>query len=156
VQTSSTGRISEIAGLDGLARDLGLIMRHLLWSTNREFFGSLQDAGISFSQLKCLGLLSDADDPLSLGGLADETGLSLPAISRAVDGLVQRGEVKRTEDPSDRRAKLLTATARGRKTYERLASVRAAGVQRFVESLEPDEREALGAALHPIVERLAL
>jgi DNA-binding MarR family transcriptional regulator len=149
-------RISAVVGLDSLARDLGLVVRHLLWSTNREFFALLQEVGISFSQLKCLGLLSEADSPLSLGGLSDETGLSLPALSRAVDGLVQRGEVKRTEDPSDRRSKLLTVTARGRRTYERLASVRAAGVQRFVESLEADERDALGAALHPIVERLSL
>ena len=60
---------------------------------------ALQEAGISFTQLKCLGVLSEADAPLSLGALADELGLSLAAISRAVDGLVQRGEVKREEDP---------------------------------------------------------
>jgi len=139
-----------------VSQDLGLIVRHLLWSTNREFFGSLQQEGISFSQLKCLGLLAEADSELSLGGLSDETGLSLPAISRAVDGLVQRGEVKRTEDPRDRRSKLLRVTARGQSTYERLASVRAAGVRRFVEDLEPQERDALGSALHPIIERLSL
>jgi DNA-binding MarR family transcriptional regulator len=156
VQASSLDKISDAAGLDTVARDLGLIVRHLLWSTNREFFTTLQEAGISFSQLKCLGLLTEADSQQSLGALSEETGLSLPAISRAVDGLVQRGEVKRTEDPDDRRAKLLTVTARGRNTYERLASVRAAGVQRFVDSLEADERDALGDALHPIVERLAL
>src|SRR5829696_5057794 len=103
-----------------------------------------------------LGLLTEGDSPMSLGVLSEETGLSLPAISRAVDGLVQRGAVKRAEDPNDRRAKLLTVTARGRGTYERLASVRAAGVRRFVEELEPQERDALGAVLHPIVERLSL
>jgi DNA-binding MarR family transcriptional regulator len=156
VQASTIDKISAAAGLDAVARDLGLIVRHLLWSTNREFFASLQAAGISFSQLKCLGLLAEAEVPLSLGALSDEIGLSLPAVSRAIDGLVQRGEVKRAEDPSDRRSKLLTATARGRATYERLASVRAAGVQRFVEGLEPAERDALGAALHPVVQRLAL
>jgi DNA-binding MarR family transcriptional regulator len=156
VQASSLKRISEAAGLDSVSRDLGLVVKHLLWSTNREFFASLQDAGISFSQLKCLGLLSEADANFSLGGLSEETGLSLPAISRAVHGLVQRGEVKRAEDPSDRRSKLLTVTARGRTTYERLASVRAAGVKRFIEELEPQERDALGSALHPIVERLSL
>ena len=156
MQASPVDNIAEAAGLDTVARDLGLIVRHLLWSTNREFFTTLQEAGISFSQLKCLGLLTEAGSQLSLGGLSEETGLSLPAISRAVDGLVQRGEVKRTEDPDDRRAKLLTVTARGRNTYERLASVRAAGVKRFTEELGPQERDALGAALHPIVERLGL
>ena len=156
MQASSADNIADAAGLDPVARDLGLIFRHLLRSTNREFFTTLQEAGISFSQLKCLGLLTEAEAQLSLGALSGETGLSLPAISRAVDGLVQRGEVKRAEDPDDRRSKLLTVTARGRDTYGRLAWVRAAGVKRFIEELRPQERDALGAALHTIVERLAL
>jgi DNA-binding MarR family transcriptional regulator len=137
-----------------VGRDLSLLLKHLLGSTNREFFAALQDAGISFSQLKCLGLLSNADAPLSLGALSEEIGLSLAAVSRAVDGLVQRGELKRQEDPHDRRSKLVTVSARGRRTYERIVAVRMAGVERFVEGLEPDEREALGAAVAPIVERL--
>jgi DNA-binding MarR family transcriptional regulator len=137
-----------------VGRDLALLLKHLMSSTNREFFAELEDAGISFSQLKCLGLLSNADAPLSLGALSEEIGLSLAAVSRAVDGLVQRGELKRTEDPSDRRSKLVTVSARGRRTYERVVAVRMAGVERFVEGLEPDEREALGAAVAPIVERL--
>jgi DNA-binding MarR family transcriptional regulator len=134
-----------------LGRDLGLLMRHLLGSTNREFFAALQDAEISFSQLKCLGLLSNAEAPLSLGALSEELGLSLAAVSRAVDGLVQRGAVKRQEDPSDRRSKLVTVSARGRAVYERVLAVRVAGVERFVEDLEPDDRDALAAALGPIV-----
>jgi DNA-binding MarR family transcriptional regulator len=137
-----------------VGRDLGLLLKHLLGSSNREFFAALQDAGISFSQLKCLGLLANADTPLSLGALSEELGLSLPAVSRAVDGLVQRGQVKRQEDPSDRRSKLITLSARGRATYERVVAVRIAGVERFVDSLEPDEREQLGAVVGPIVERL--
>ena len=89
-----------------VGRDLGLLVKHLLGSTNREFFAALQDAGISFSQLKCLGFLSNAEAPLSLGALSEDLGLSLAAVSRAVDGLVQRGDVKRQEDPSDRQYEL--------------------------------------------------
>jgi DNA-binding MarR family transcriptional regulator len=137
-----------------LGRDLGLLVRHLLGSTNREFFAALQDAEISFSQLKCLGLLSNAETPMSLGALSEELGLSLAAVSRAVDGLVQRGAVKRQEDPSDRRSKLVTVSARGRAVYERVLAVRVAGVERFVEGLEPEDRDALAAALGPIVEGL--
>ena len=84
---------------------------------------------------------------MSLGALSDEIGLSLAAVSRAVDGLVQRGELKRQEDPADRRSKLVSVSARGRATYERVVAVRVAGVERFVEGLEPGEREALGAAI---------
>ncbi len=137
-----------------VGRDLGLLLKHLLASTNREFFAELQDAGISFSQLKCIGVLSNAEAPLSLGALSEELGLSLAAVSRAVDGLVQRGAVKRQEDPSDRRSKLVSVSARGRAIYERVVRVRVAGVERFVEELEPDQRDALEAALGPIVEGL--
>jgi len=137
-----------------VGRDLGLLLKHLLASTNREFFAELQDAGISFSQLKCIGVLSNAEAPLSLGALSEELGLSLAAVSRAVDGLVQRGAVKRQEDPSDRRSKLVSVSARGRAIYERVVRVRVAGVERFVEELEPDHRDALEAALGPIVEGL--
>ena len=62
--------------------------------------------------------------------------------------------MKRAEDPSDRRSKLVTVTARGRATYERVLAIRLAGVERFVDGLERDEREKLGAAIGPIVERL--
>lgn len=137
-----------------VAEDLALFLKHLLRSTTREFFSSLQEAGISFTQLKCLGMLSDADEAISLGALSEEMGLSLAAVSRAVDALVQRGEVKRQEDPSDRRSRLVTITARGRATYERLVAVRVAGLKRFVDELEPSERAALGSALAPLVERL--
>jgi DNA-binding MarR family transcriptional regulator len=138
-----------------VGRDFSLLLKHVLGSSNREFFAELQNAGISFSQLKCLGVLSNAEQPMSLGTLSEEIGLSLAAVSRAVDGLVQRAELKRQEDPSDRRSKLVTVSARGRTTYERVLAVRMAGVERFLESLEPDERESLGAAIGPIVERLS-
>jgi DNA-binding MarR family transcriptional regulator len=138
----------------GVAEDLAIFMKHLLRSTTREFFSSMEEAGITFTQLKCLGMLGDAEEPVSLGALSEEIGMSLAAVSRAIEGLVRRGEVKRQPDPADRRARLLTVTARGRATYERLVAVRVAGVKRFLEELEPREREALEVALAPIAERL--
>jgi DNA-binding MarR family transcriptional regulator len=137
-----------------VAQSLGLVMKHLLRSTSREFFAGLEDAGISFTQVRCLGLLSDAGAPLPLTAVSEQIGLSLPAVSRAVDGLVKRGELKRAEDPADRRSKLVSVTARGRATYERLIAVRIAGLERFVDTLESDEREALAAAVNPIADRL--
>ena len=139
-----------------LARDLGLFMKRVLTSKNREFFAALQDAGISFTQLKCLGMLSEAGAPMSIGALSDELALSPAAISRAVESLVQRGELRREEDPEDRRSKIVSLTPRGRAISDRIMAVRLAGLKNFVEELQPQERDALGAALHPIIERLSL
>jgi len=140
--------------VETVAGGLAALLKHLLGSTNRDFFSALESAGISLTQMKCLGLLYDAGEPLPLGSLSAEIGLSPPAVSRAVDGLVQRGEVKRTEDPSDRRAKRLTVSARGRRTFERLVEIRFAGVRRFVSTLSEHEREALASSIGPLVERL--
>ena len=116
-------------------------------TNNREFFVALQEAGISFTQLKCVGVLQQAGGPMSLSALADELALSPAAISRAVDGLVQRGALKREEDPEDRRSKIVSLAPRGRAVYERIMAVRLAGLKNFVEELEP--RGARRARLGP-------
>ena len=69
--------------------------------------------------------------------ISEEVGLSLPGMSRAVDGLDKRGMVKRAEDPTDRRAKRVTLTAKGRRTMEGLMELRLAGLRAFVTELEP-------------------
>jgi len=136
-----------------VARDLGVVFKEVMTSTSHDFFAALDAAGLSFTQVKCLGLLSDAD-AMSVSTLADELVISLAAASRAVDALVQRGEVSRVEDARDRRSKLLSITPRGRRTFEDLIAVRRAGVERLLADLDPDDLEGLAAALRPILERL--
>ena len=137
-----------------LTRDLGVFVSRLLASTHRDLFAAIEKAGLSITQVKCLQVLYEADGPRSLGAVSEALGLSLPAISRAVDALVRRGDVKREEDPRDRRSKLVTLTARGRSTSERLLALRLAGIRAFVAELEPAEQKALGKALSPVVSRL--
>ncbi len=134
--------------------DLGLLIKHLLVSTNRDFFSAVEQAGITFTQIKCLQLLCEADEPLPVGALSEALGLSVPAVSRAAEGLVQRGDVKRAEDPRDRRSKLLTVSARGRRTWDHFVSLRFAGIKRFVEGLSREEREALSAGVAPLARRV--
>jgi DNA-binding MarR family transcriptional regulator len=145
---------AEDATVDTVAADLGDLMKHLLVSSSRDFFHAVEEAELTFTQVKCLHLLGDADGPLPLNALSDTLGLSGPAISRAVEGLVQRGEVKRAEDRRDRRSKLLTVSARGRRTLERFVAIRFAGIKRFVEGLTDEERQALSAGVGPIARRL--
>jgi DNA-binding MarR family transcriptional regulator len=146
--------VSAASDVDSVATDLGVLMKHLLVSSSRDFFSAIEEAGLTFTQVKCLHLLGDADEPLPLNGLSDRLGLSGPAISRAVDALVQRGEVKRTEDPRDRRSKLLTLSARGRRTIDRFVAIRFAGIKRFVEGLPEDELNSLAAGIGPIARSL--
>jgi DNA-binding MarR family transcriptional regulator len=146
--------VSHAADVETVASHLGVLMKHLLVSSSRDFFGAIEELGLTFTQVKCLHILDDAEEPLALSALSEKIGLSGPAISRAVEGLVQRGEVKRTEDPRDRRSKLLTVSARGRRTLDRLIAIRLAGIKRFVEGLTDEERDTLAAGVGPIARSL--
>jgi DNA-binding MarR family transcriptional regulator len=138
------------------ARCLNEFLRFLTQSAGNEFVLAVEEAGLSLTQLKAMHALAAADEDLSLNGLADRLGgLSLPTLSRAVDALVQRGHVKRTEDTADRRIKRLRLTPKGRKTIDRLIEIRVAGLEAVLETLTDDERDRLAHALEPILERRA-
>ena len=136
-----------------LTSTLTAILSHLLTSTGRDFLQAVDELELSLTQIKSLRARMDADEPLSVKALGHELGLSLPAISRALDGLVQREFVTRAEDPADRRSKRLALTRKGRRTHDQLYALRVAGLREFVEDLDPHEREALAAGLVPIARR---
>jgi DNA-binding MarR family transcriptional regulator len=132
---------------------MDVITRYLMTDAGRDVFAAIERLELSFSQIKTLQLLGDSDAPVSLKAVSDKLGLSLPAISRAVDGLVKRGFVTRREDQQDRRSKLVALTPKGRRRIDELLAIRAAGLRRFVATLEVDERDALAAGLRPVAER---
>ena len=127
-------------------------MRHLITATGRDFFHEVERLDLSLSQIKTLQFMG-SHDPGTLRAISDELGLSLPGVSRAVDGLHKRGMVKRVEDPDDRRAKRLSLTAKGRRTVEGLTALRIAGLREFVAGLSAEERKALELGLKPLMER---
>jgi DNA-binding MarR family transcriptional regulator len=118
---------------------------------SRGVLEAVDELGISLTQLKTLQALSTEGRELSLKAIGDHLGLSLPAVSRAVDGLVQRELVTRTEDPSDRRSKLVAVTPGGRAVVDEVIALRIADLETFVESLSHRERTQLEKAASTIV-----
>jgi DNA-binding MarR family transcriptional regulator len=136
------------------ARCLGEFLRFLIQSAGNDFLRAVEEAELSLTQLKAMHVLAATEAPLSLNGLAERLGgLSLPTLSRAVEVLVQRGYVTRSEDPADRRVKRLELTGKGRKTIDNLIEIRAREFETVLETLTEDERERLADALQPILEK---
>jgi MarR family transcriptional regulator for hemolysin len=68
-----------------------------------------------FSQAMALPLLVlSRGDHVRQGVIADELGLEGPSLVRTIDFLVAEKLVTRQEDATDRRAKILSLTAKGR------------------------------------------
>ena len=71
--------------------------------------------------------------PLTSGELCDFLRLEKSSVSRMVRKLIECGELKETPDAADARSKLLSLTARGRRT---LAALHAFGRQQVTGALE--------------------
>ena len=130
---------------------LGGLLRRLLTAGGHDFLQRLDDLELSLSQVKALHLLAEDEGDRTLKDLGDQLGLSLPAVSRAVDGLVKRDLVDRAEDADDRRFKRVRATDRGREVTRTLMEVRLAELTDFVAELDERQRKALDKALALIV-----
>jgi DNA-binding MarR family transcriptional regulator len=113
----------------------------------------LGELGLSFTQVKTLHALRDAD-AVTVKDVADRLGLSLPAMSRALDGLVERGFVEREASARDRRAKLVRLLPAGRDAVETMERSRLSLLEEFTASLSDEERAGLHDVLLPIVERI--
>lgn len=99
---------------------------------------TLRDEELSVAQVAALHLL-DQEKTSSVTALGAELALSPSAVSRLVEGLVQRDLVARAEDPEDRRKKTLMLTAKGR---------------RFVDAVSEDRVRVMLAASEALPARL--
>lgn len=122
--------------------------------SSADLFRMVAELDCTFSQVKMLFLLEDGGEH-SVKEIAERLGLSLPAASRAVDGLIQRGYVSRRESATDRRSRLVALTQDGQAVVERVLRARLHTLEAFADELTPEERDCLYTALLPIVERIA-
>ena len=94
------------------------------------------------------------EGPVKLAELGAREGLNPTMLSRIVAQLAQLELVRRTEDPDDRRAARVEATASGKRLHEKMRQQRNDALVAELSVLAPDEHERLVAAL-PALELLA-
>jgi DNA-binding MarR family transcriptional regulator len=137
----------------GLAGDLYALVTYLHKSCTPDLFRAVGAVELSLTQVKLLHHLDVASEELTLKQAAEAVGVSLPAASRMVDDLVNRGFVERHEDLDDRRMKRISIADAGGEVIRRLAAARLAGIEEFVECLTASERRALARALGALLNR---
>ena len=87
----------------GPAERLNRLMRDLSTETILLHQAIADRLGLNPTDHKCLGLLLDAEEPITAGQLAALTGLTTGAVTGIVDRLEAAGFVRRKRDPEDRR-----------------------------------------------------
>ena len=124
---------------------------YMMRSANVMTFHAIGELDLSFTQIKALCALENDGQERSVKGLADTLGVSLAAMSRAVDGLFERGLVSREEDPADRRMKRVRLTPSGHEVPLALNEGRLSALHELMSSLEDDQAAALAHALELIL-----
>jgi DNA-binding MarR family transcriptional regulator len=138
-----------------LTRDMYALASYLMRTANLGTFNAIAELELSFTQIKTLCALEPDAEGTSVKALADSLGLSLPATSRAVDGLYERGLVRREEDAEDRRMKRVRLTDAGRKVPLALNEARLSALAELISSLGDEEAASLAQALELILARRA-
>src|SRR3954454_15382928 len=138
------------------AARLTALFRHLFLYDRGNQLRVIEESGLSMTQSKALlelGGLGQTEEAWQVGDLAEVFGVSVPSMSRAVDGLVKKRLATRVEDPADRRARQVKITPKGKDFVETLATIRQTGLQAFAASLTAAQRRKLDAAVDSLMDR---
>jgi DNA-binding MarR family transcriptional regulator len=119
------------------------------------YFRYVKDSGFSMSQVGALSYLYRKGSS-GVSDIGEEMGVTSAAASQMLDQLVQQGLISRSEDPHDRRLKLIVLTEKGRHTLDTFRSnvhERHPWVDELAAKLSPAEQEQVEAALQILIEK---
>ncbi|MEY9846053.1 MarR family winged helix-turn-helix transcriptional regulator [Streptacidiphilus sp. MAP5-3] len=125
---------------------LGMILRQAHVRASRAFTEALRPIGLETSGAGLLLSLHQLG-PLTQRQLIDLTGNDKSSMVRYIDGLEQRGLVRRQPHPTDRRAHLVTLTDPGHEVLARVKETAERTDQRLAQGLTPEETLTLRALL---------
>ena len=107
---------------------------------------------LSVPQFRALGFLI-RNRCASLAEVAEFMGLSTPAASRLIERLVRNGQVIRRIPATNRRRVELSATRRGRSTWEAARKATRDRLAEVVALLTPSQREEVRQAMRILLSR---
>ena len=132
--------------VDVLHRWIGIFMRRSM----RNFLSYVRESGLSMSQIGALFHIHRMGSS-GVTDLGDHLGVTSAAVSQMLERLVQQELISRTEDPNDRRVKQIVLTPKGCQILEEGIRARQGWLNDLTESLSPDEKEQITAALNVLI-----
>jgi DNA-binding MarR family transcriptional regulator len=110
--------------------------------------------GLSVPQFRALAFVR-RHPGASLSGAAEHVGVTLPSMSRLIDGLVRRKLMRRRIHPGDRRRITLDVTARGRALWQAAYDLTQASMTRKLSVLNGGQRATVVRALRILLHLFA-
>lgn len=117
-------------------------MEASMYRSFHAFIRHNRESDLSLSQVNALFRLYH-HGASSVNDLASHLGITTAAVSQLLDPLIAAGLVLRSEDPKDRRKKLIALTEKGKDLVKRSLNTRHAWLSELSSVLSDDEKEAL-------------
>ena len=118
----------------------------------RDFSTYAKEIGLSMAQLGAMFQIYHRGC-VGVTDLGDQLGVTSSAASQLLERLVQQELVQRSEDPSDRRVKQIVLTDKGRQVLQDGIHAREIWLSDLAQALSDGEKEAIIAALNPLIEK---
>ena len=129
-----------------LQTPIGLLLAQTAKAVSRAFDDALTEAGGSLpTWLVLMSLMRDG--PLGHGELAERVGGLGPTLTHHLDGLEQRGLVRRERPPGNRRVQVASLTEAGTTMFHRLRQAAQAHDARLRAGLAAEDLERLRTLL---------
>jgi len=118
-----------------------------------DFMQYTRTAGISMAQINVLMWLYYHKSS-EVMRLEEVMQVSRPAASQMVERMVQQGLVCRTESSTDRRARLVTLSERGKEIVEEAINARSKWISELVETFSPEQKISAAKVLKMLSEHM--
>ena len=107
----------------------------------------LADLGVSWATFQLLTTVAGAGDEPSQIEVATELGVTAATLSESVQSHVERGLLKQSKSKSDKRVKVLSLTAKSRRTMLKIRDLVTRSEEAMVRGLLPQELSATATVL---------
>ncbi|HTR16636.1 MAG TPA: MarR family transcriptional regulator [Acetobacteraceae bacterium] len=118
--------------------EFGTRLYRLAQAWRRELDASLRQFELTDATWRPLLYLGRLGDGLRQTDLARALDIEGPSLVRLLDNLERQGLIERSDDPADRRSKLVHMTEAGERLYARVAEVASSVQARLLASIPPD------------------
>jgi DNA-binding MarR family transcriptional regulator len=129
-------------------------LRPVLLKLNRELRREIHSLGVTGGQVALLVQIK-ARPGIGMRELAAVERMSVPGMSKFIARLEEAGLVQRAPVAGDQRRVGLSLTAAGHKVLRSVKSKRTAWLSARLGQLDPDQLEAVDAAIEPLQQLLA-
>ncbi len=132
---------------DSLGEQFGAVARRLRAAS----MASLSAWDVTPSQMRAIRILTHHDGGMRSSELAAHLHIAPRSATEVVDALEGKGLVRRSPDPTDRRATLVTLTARGVTLMDEVRRARGLESERLFDRLSKTDRAHLARILRHLL-----